>query len=114
MEIRQGRRERPTRINLRAPLRYQIRGGSEFGNAISNNISVGGVSFITYGFIAPQTPLMIEFSLLSRVLRPAGKVAWSISLPHTDKKQLGVQFLEFDIRERDYLLDYIKMREKHG
>ncbi len=92
-------------------MRYHVRGdASEFANVISNNISIFGVSFNTHKYIAPQTPLMLEIDVLSRVLHPIGRVAWCQSLPHSDQRSLGVEFLEMDPLERHYLEDYIYMQ----
>jgi hypothetical protein len=53
---------------------------------------------------------MLEIKLLKRVLRPIGKVAWSTPMAHSYNNQLGVEFLEFDVLERNYLKDFINMR----
>lgn len=98
------------RINFHTPIRYQIRGTSEFDNAISDNISTGGISFINNKFIAPATPVMLEINVLSRILRPIGKIAWSSPLPHSYRNRLGIEFLELDPQEKNYLADYIKMQ----
>ena len=98
------------RIYLRAPIRYQIRGKPEFGHAVCDNISAGGMGFISEQFIPTLTPLMLEIDVLSRILRPVGKVAWSTTLPHSNRNRLGIEFIELNNIERDYLSDYINMR----
>ncbi|MCX5696086.1 MAG: PilZ domain-containing protein [Candidatus Omnitrophica bacterium] len=104
-------KRRAPRIDLRAQIRYQVRGlPSEFDNVVSNNISASGVAFNTNKFLAPQTPLMLEIDVLSRVLHPIGRVAWCQPLPHCERNKLGVEFLEIDPLERNYLEDYIKMQ----
>ncbi|TRZ95093.1 hypothetical protein D4R78_04380 [bacterium] len=72
--ISQGRRRFP-RKKLNIPLRYQSPGKPENHNAVCNNISVGGLGSIDKRFVAPNTPLTFEKSLLSRMISPAGKVA---------------------------------------
>jgi len=92
-------------------MRYQVRGSAaEFSNTISDNISAGGIAFNSARYIAPQTPLMLEIDVLSRVLHPVGRVAWCQPLPHSDRKRLGVEFLEIDPLEKNYLEDYIQMQ----
>lgn len=98
------------RIKLSTPLRYQIRGEPEFNTTVSDDISVGGLSFYESKFIAPKTPLNLEINVLSRILRPMGRVAWSSPLPHSDRYRLGIEFLEFNLKEKDYLSDYIDMQ----
>lgn len=111
MSINQEVKRRAPRIDLRAEMRYQVRGSaSEFSNVISDNISTGGVAFGADKYIAPQTPLMLEIDVLSRVLRPVGRVAWCQPLPHSYRNRLGVEFLEMDPLEKNYLADYISMQ----
>jgi len=98
-----------SRIEVRTPLRYQIRGTAEFNNVISNNIGLGGVGFINNKFIAPKTFVTLEVNILSRILNPIGKIAWANPLAHSDRYQLGIEFLEFDSAEKKYLKDYIDM-----
>ena len=107
--IDQKDKRRFPRISLRAPLRYQIRGVPEFNHAICDNISSGGISFTGEQFIPTATTLMLEINVLSRILRPVGKIAWSQSLPHSDRKRLGVEFLELNHVDKNYLSDYLDM-----
>lgn len=98
------------RIKLKTPLRYQIRGTPEFNNAISNDLGMCGVSFVTNKFIAPKTLLGLEVNVLSRVLNPIGRVVWSSPLIHSNRYQVGIEFLELDPREKNYLRDYMDMQ----
>lgn len=98
------------RIKLHRPLRYQIRGRREFYNTISDDISTGGIGFVNNKFIAPLTPVMLEINILSRILRPVGIVAWSYPLPHSNRYRLGMEFLELDPGEKNYLKDFIDMQ----
>ncbi len=98
------------RLDFHSEIRYQLRGKQDFDNAISNNISSGGVRFTNQKFIPASTLLMLEINVGNRVLRPIGRVAWSNSLAHTDRNQMGIEFVEFNNLERDYLNDFIKMQ----
>jgi len=98
------------RIPLRAPLRYQIRGTSEFSDTIIDNIGLGGIGLTNNKFIVPETLVMLELNILSRMLRPIGKIAWASSVPHSEKYRLGIEFLELDYSEKNYLKDYIDMQ----
>jgi hypothetical protein len=98
------------RIELKVPLRYQIRGSPEYNNSISDGISLGGISFINNKFIAPLTNLMLEINVLSRALNPIGRVAWSSPLAHSDRYRLGIEFIELGASEKNYLSDYIDMQ----
>jgi len=98
------------RVDLHAALRYQVRGDREFDNAVSDNISEGGLAFNSLKFIPPSTPVMLEISLLSRILHPICRVSWCQPLPHSNRNRLGLEFLEFDLSERKHLKDYIGMQ----
>jgi hypothetical protein len=98
------------RIKCSRAIRYQIRGTPEFNNVTSDNLSVMGVGFLNNKFIAPQTLLMLEINILSRILNPVGRVAWSAPLLHSDRYGLGVEFLELDPQQKRYLSDYINLQ----
>jgi len=98
------------RIRLRIPIHCKVRGEGECSNAVSDNIGLGGIGFINDKFIAPQTFLMLEVNVLSRLLSPIGRIAWANSLPHSNRYQLGVEFIEFDPQEKNFLKDYIDIQ----
>ena len=98
------------RIDLHAAMRYQIRGTPDFDNAISDNVSEGGLAFNSLRFIPPSTPIMLELSLLSRILHPICRVSWCQPLPHSDRNRLGLEFVEFDSSERKHLSDFIALQ----
>lgn len=103
-----------TRINLKVPIRYQIRGKHEFNDTLCDNIGLGGIGFIDNKFLTPKTLLMLEINAPLRTLRPIGKIAWITMLPHSDNYQIGVEFLEFNPEEKHYLADYINMEIDKG
>ena len=105
MQIEEKRRF--PRVGLHTSLRYQVRGNPDFDNAISDDISEGGLAFNSLKFIPPSTPVMLEISLLSRILHPICRVSYCQPLAHSDRNRLGVEFLEFDSSERKLLSDYI-------
>jgi hypothetical protein len=98
------------RVKLKSPVRYQIRGTSEFDNVVCDNISDGGIGFISNKFIPPSSLVMLEINVLARVLRPIGRIASSLPLPHSERNRLGVEFLEFENSEKNYLHDFIDMQ----
>jgi len=99
-----------SRISLRAPLRYQVRGKPEAYNAVCDNISKGGLCFNCDKFITPLSTLMLEINLLSRVLKPIGKVAWAQDISRSYTKRIGVEFVEFDPSEKNFLGDFIDLQ----
>lgn len=98
------------RVEIHVPLHYQVRGAPEFNNAITNNISMGGLGFVNEEFIAPKNDLILEINILSHLLNSIGKVVWSSPLLHSNRYRVGVEFLELDEKEKNYLQDYIDMQ----
>lgn len=97
------------RIGLRSPLRYQIRGTHEYDNAVLENISEKGLSFISNNQIPSSATMMLEVNILSRTLRPIGRITWSSPVPHSERNRFGIEFLEFNNIDKNYLSDYIKL-----
>lgn len=98
------------RLNLKSTLRYQVRGTKEFDNAISDNISLGGLSLVNSRFLPPETVLMLEMNMFSRMFNFIAKVVWSRPLPHSDRYKLGVQFAEIDPVTKQQLSDFLKYK----
>lgn len=110
MAVSSEEKRRFLRIGVRVPIRYQVRGIPEFNNTVSENLSSNGLGFKSHEFITPGTAVMLEINLLSRCLRPIGKISWSAPLPHSDRYRSGVEFLELEHREEEYLTDYIDLQ----
>jgi len=100
------------RLNFHSRIRYQFRGKPDFDSGISKDISCGGLRLTNEQFIPTSTLLMLEINVLNRVLRPIGKVAWSMPLAHSNRSQTGIEFVEFIGLEQDYLKDFIDMQIK--
>lgn len=98
------------RLSCQAPLRYQKRGLPEFGNSITSDISSGGVGFSADKYFTPNTLLMLEINVLSKVLRPIARVVWSNPASRSDRFRLGAEFVEFDVLEKKHLDDFIKLK----
>ena len=98
------------RVDFRSKIHYQLRGKPDFDSALSSNISYGGLRFTNDRFIPTSTPIMLEINVLNRVLRPVGRVVWSTPLAHSNRNQMGVEFVEFNTTERNYLKDFVNMQ----
>ena len=98
------------RINLKTTFSWQIRGANRASNTISNDISLGGLGFVHEKFIAPETPIGLEINILSRIINPFGRIAWTSPLPHSNRYRVGIEFIEFNPVEKNFLSDYIDLR----
>ena len=114
MDLLQKRKENRStpRLNFHSRIRFQFRGKPDFDSGISNDISCGGLRLTNEQFIPTSTLLMLEINVLNRVLRPIGKVAWSMPLAHSNRSQTGIEFVEFNGIEQNYLKDFINMQIK--
>ena len=110
MQIINEEKRQNARLNIAAPLRYQIMGSQDFGNTVTKNISKGGVSFMVDKFIRPQTRLTVDFNILSRNINSIGSVRWAGVIPHSDKYQVGLEFIGITPEHKNYIADYIDMR----
>lgn len=109
MEKPKGEIRRFPRTRFTAPIRVQARGCQKFSRTIGENISESGLCFVDTDFIAPATPVMLEIEVLSRVLRPIGKIVWSTPFPRSNKYRSGMEFIEFNPREKKFLADFMHM-----
>jgi hypothetical protein len=98
------------RLPLRAKIHYRFRGKPDFDFGISKDISCGGLRLTNEGYIPTSTLLMLEINVLNRVLKPVGKVVWSMPLAHSNRSQTGIEFVEFDSLEHNYLKEFINMQ----
>ncbi|MEI6831532.1 MAG: PilZ domain-containing protein [Candidatus Omnitrophota bacterium] len=98
------------RVDFHSLFRYQLRGKPDFANAISSDISCGGLRFTVDKFIPTFVPVMLEINVLNRVLRPIGRVAWTMPLAHSNRNQMGIEFVEFNMLEKNYLKNFVNMR----
>ena len=99
-----------SRLNFYSKIRYQYRGKPDFDSGVSKDISCGGLRLTNEQFIPTSTLVMLEINVLNRVLRPVGKVAWSMPLAHSNRNQTGIEFIEFNNVEQKYLKDFIDMQ----
>lgn len=98
------------RIQYSRPMQFQKRGTGQVISTISENISVNGVSFLSDSFIPPETAVMLEIGVFSRVVRPIARIVWSQPTPSSNRYRVGAQFMELDPKEKEFLSDYITMR----
>ncbi len=101
---------RALRLNFNSRIRYQLRGKPEFDRGVSKDISCGGLRFVNEQFIPTESLLMLEINVLNRIIRPIGKVAWSQALAHSNRNQMGIEFIEFNHTDQKYLFDFIAMQ----
>jgi hypothetical protein len=98
------------RQEFHSKVRYQFRGRPDFDSGVSKDISCGGLRLVHEQFIPTSTVLMLEINVLNKILRPVGRVAWSTRVAHSHRNQTGIEFVEFNRLEQNYLKDFINMQ----
>lgn len=105
-------KRRSPRIDFRLPLHCQIRGKSETNGLLTKNICLDGISFNSESFIAPNTRLNLEISLLNKIINATGQVVRANHIPRSDKFDMGIKFIELSGEQKNLLTDYINMRRQ--
>ncbi len=100
------------RMTFHSKVRYQLRGKPDFDSGVSRDISIGGLKFTNEQFIPTSSLVMLEINILNRILRPVAKVVWSQPLAHSHRNQTGVEFVEFNRIEENYLKDFINLQKE--
>ena len=103
-------KRRNYRVGVALPVSYQVRGEQKFGHTLTRNLSASGVSFLADDFIKPNTHLALDINILKKSISMLGTVRWSSALPHVDKYQVGLEFMEVAPQDRNFISDYILMR----
>lgn len=104
------RREHP-RVGIAMPVRYRgIRQSSDSAiNAITRDISRGGIRILVDEFISVFTRLVVEISIPS-VIRPikvVSKVAWVCKRPYGDQYEVGMQFIDIPQEDRRDIFEFV-------
>lgn len=99
------------RFKIAASVEYRmLRGSPEVKkNSIINDISIGGVRFITDEFLALTARMVVDIALPvpERPVSAVSKIAWIRKLPNGDKYEIGNQFLEMSRGDKERLSNYL-------
>ena len=98
------------RINAKFPIRYQIKRGGFFASALTDDLSLSGARLNADRFFPQGLKLNLELNILSKIINPVGKVIWAQPRPHSDRYQMGIEFIEISPQDKNYLSDFINIR----
>ncbi|MBU1125580.1 MAG: PilZ domain-containing protein [Candidatus Omnitrophica bacterium] len=104
-------KRRYPRIRLHIPVHYHFRDSPETSNALSDNISSGGLGVINNSFIPPGTIIIVEISVGSHVIESLGKVSWASPIPHGERYLLGIEFLQMNEINKKSLHAYLDQKK---
>jgi len=108
MPLQKEEKRRFPRVILKTPLSWQVRGLPEINNASNGDIGIGGIGFVNDKFVAANACVNIQINMAARVINVTGRIANISFLPYSDKYRLGIEFMEFEQKERKFLEDYLK------
>jgi hypothetical protein len=109
--IKESEKRRFPRVILSTPCSFKIRGTPEFGNGLTKDISATGLRFVSDKYLKPSTDVAVEINVLHRAINPIGRIKWSQPLSHSNRYQMGLEFVELDTESKNYLSDYISLRK---
>jgi len=98
------------RVSAKFPIRYQIRRGGFFASGLTENLSLTGARLNADRFFPQGINLNLELNILSKVINPVGRVVWSQPRAHSNRYQMGIEFIEINPQDKNYLTDYVNMR----
>lgn len=102
------------RVRCAIPLHY----AGEMGppqDALMKDLSAGGVCFRAMDFLPIDSWLKIDFALppLHEAFSMVGKVVWVREVPHLNRHEVGVQFVEISDQEKRHIQKYVDDRLLH-
>jgi hypothetical protein len=79
---------------------------------LTQNISTGGVRFISDNFISPQSVLKIEmaFNQAKKVINIIAVVKWIKSIYDDERYEVGAVFIDIDNEDLQFLNRYLNER----
>jgi uncharacterized protein (TIGR02266 family) len=83
-------------------------------NALTRDISAGGVKIMTNVRLPDETPLRLAIALSGRrkLIRAEGIVRWSKSVYEEDLYEMGVEFTKLSPEDRVTLLEHVYNRHR--
>ena len=97
------------RVSAKFPIRYQIRRGGFYASALTDDLSITGTKLSADRFFPSGVNLNLQLNILSRIVNPIGKVVWSIPLTHSNGYKMGIEFIEINPQDKNYLFDYLNL-----
>jgi c-di-GMP-binding flagellar brake protein YcgR len=96
-------RRKYKRLTTHVPVHFRVKTTNKFGNTLSCDISAGGIKVMLENFVAPQTDFMLEFTLADffQIISAVGRVVWTKKMPHSERYELGIEFKEIPLRNKD-------------
>jgi len=98
------------RKRVYASVRYQLKSSQNFGSTLSCDISEGGLRLNFDKFVPNDTEFLLHMNLptMPKIVNALGRVVWSNRIPHSDRYQLGLKFVEIDDKQKEDVSGYLR------
>lgn len=108
-------RRRFIRIPDSSQISYEILTELKVKDFLTKNISQGGLRFFVHEFIPHNSILKIRLTLSKSAFcfETLAKVVWVSEDPHSERYEIGVEFVNIPRNATEHLIDYIKSVLKH-
>jgi c-di-GMP-binding flagellar brake protein YcgR len=109
--VLQEERRRFPRVRAHIPVNYRLKMQNKIKATLSRDISEGGIRLWIEGYIPINANFLLEMNLpkIYKMIRLVARVAWVLRIPHSDRYQLGLEFIEINQAHKKDLTEYIKM-----
>jgi len=85
------------RVKFSEAVNLQFTDPQRDSGTLSCDLSEGGLCINLNDFVPPNTELNVQVNLgPQKVIEHLGRIAWVNKLPHSDRYQAGVEFVEDD------------------
>jgi len=93
------------------PVNYQLKSRVTSGATLSRDISEDGIQLLSEEFFPQNTEFVLKINLpnITKMVSAVGRVVWALRLPHSERYQLGLKFIEMNDMHRKDVSDYLKM-----
>lgn len=104
-------KRRYKRVESVLPVQFRNlrKSGETPGDTKTQNLSEGGVCFMTKEFISLACRLVVEINLptLPKPIKAISKIAWIKKIPANDQYLLGNQFLEMTKEDKAHVINFV-------
>jgi len=106
--IKMDERRKAPRVGVSFPVECNILPAKDYFYTVSKDLSVSGVKIITNDFLARNHFLKLNINLIDNVLGLKARVAWCNKERAVDRYSAGLEFVEIDEQNRQYLSSIIR------
>lgn len=107
--VRMVERRRFVRIPEDLPISYEVYPIIKTEKFLTRNISQGGICFFVHKFIPKDSTLKIKLTLskISFYFEAIARLAWIKKVPHSERYEIGVEFINISKEAAKHLIAYI-------